>query len=292
MATVSVEEVGRGKALTRFLDVPQSLHGGDPRFVTPIQTWERYRVARRHPYFERGDAGLFIAWRDGRAVGRIAAHVSGGAEDRGGEGRIGLWATIDDARVAEALFAAAAEWLRAQGCDSVSGPWSFTGADEPGALIEGHEHAGTTGRPWHPAWEGERLLGALGAGAEIVDEVRTWRLPVLGDGPVPAGGGPVPAQAGSYADRRLALEAIGAVPDVSSVLRGSRLGSAWSLARKVRTADWEGCTVVRCDGDASVEVPQLQRAAGAAGYSWVIAPWSPEAGTPPETVHRRYLAPL
>ena len=292
MAIVSVEEVGRGKALTRFLDVPQSLHGEDPRFVTPIQTWERYRVARRNPYFERGDAGLFMAWRDARVVGRIAAHVAGGPAEHGGEGRFGLWATVDDAQVAGELLAAAAEWLREQGCDSVSGPWSFTAADEPGILTEGHAHVGTTGRPWGPAWEAERLVEALGAGAEVVDEVRTWRLPVLGDGPVPEGGGPVPAQAGSYADRRLALEAIGAVPDVSAVLRGSRLASAWSLAKQVRAADWEGCTVVRCEGDPSVEVPRLQRAAGAAGYSWVVAPWCPGEGTAPETVHRRYRGPL
>jgi hypothetical protein len=45
---------------------------------------------------------------------------------------------------------------------------------------------------------------------------------------------------------------------------------------------------VRCDGTPEVEVPALVAAAGRAGYSWVVAPWSPDAGARPETVHRRY----
>jgi hypothetical protein len=43
---------------------------------------------------------------------------------------------------------------------------------------------------------------------------------------------------------------------------------------------------VRWTVDPSVAVPRVQAAAGAAGYRWVIAPWSPEPDAPPETVHR------
>jgi hypothetical protein len=113
------------------------------------------------------------------------------------------------------------------------------------------------------------------------------------DGPVPAAvevrdATRLPGQAGRYVDRRLVLESVAAVPDVSGALRGSGVGSAWALARRARDAEWEGCTVVRCEGDAEDVVPGLLRAAAAAGYRWAVAPWSPDPATPPETVHRRY----
>jgi hypothetical protein len=293
MGIVSVGEVARGKALTRFLDLPQALHGEDPRFAPPVQAWERYRVARRNPYFERGDATLFTASEDGRDVGRIAAHVSGSPADRGGEGRFGLWATVDDERVAGELVAAAAGWLREQACTAMSGPWSLTGDDEPGALVAGDGAPGTTGRPWRPVWEADRLVGALGPDVAVLEEVRTWRLRAVDDGTASAATkDPLPGQAGSYGDRRLVLDGIAAVPDVSALLRGSGLGSAWSLARRIRQADWDVCTVVRCDGDPAERVPRLVGAAGRAGYSWVVAPWSPDRDAPPETVHRRYRVAL
>ena len=292
MGIVSVDEVTRGKALTRFLDLPQVLHGHDPRFAPPVQAWERYRVARRNPYFERGDAVLFSAWSDARLVGRIAAHVPGPVAEHGGEGRVGLWATIDDEEVAAELVGAAAGWLREQGCTSVSGPWSWTADDEPGALVEGDAHPGTTGRPWRPRWEAERLAAALGGDATVIEESRSWRIALAGptDDSAPPADRPAPGQAGSYADQRLVLDGIAAVPDVSSMLRGAGLGSAWSQARKVRRAEWEGCTVVRCHGDPTVLVPQVAAAAAAAGYAWAVVPWWHEGA--PDTVHRRWSAPL
>jgi hypothetical protein len=141
-------------------------------------------------------------------------------------------------------------------------------------------------------------VAALGD-AEVVAEERTWRLDARAGGPPSAGpldrapeAGDRPGQAGAYGDPRLVLGPVAAVPDVSGALRGSRLGSAWSLARRVRERDWEGCTIVRCDGDPAALVPGLLAAAGAAGYRWVVSPWSPDPGAAPETVHRRYRAPV
>jgi hypothetical protein len=170
----------------------------------------------------------------------------------------------------------------------MSGPWSFAADDEPGALVHGQDAPGTTGRPWRPRYEAE-LLEAMGF--EVVEEARTWRLPAREVGPEdpPAAEDvDLPRQAGSYVDRRLVLDRIAAVPDLTEALGGAGLRGAWGLAKRARAADWEGCTVVRCTGRPEVEVPRLVRVAARAGYSWVVAPWSPDADAAPETVHRRY----
>jgi hypothetical protein len=289
MAGVEVDEVRRGKALVRFADVPQHLHGEDPRFAPQVAAWERYRTARRNPYLERAEAVLLLARRAGQPVGRIAAHVP----EPGAEGRFGFWATADDAEVAGALVDAARAWLREQGCSTMVGPLSWEPGDEPGALVEGDGALGTTGRPWRPAWEAARLVAALGE-VEVVAEERTWRLPAAAPpgAAAPEPSGPAPAQAGAYGDPRLVLGPVAAVPDLSGALRASRLSSAWGLARRVRERDWEGCTVVRCDGDPGERVPGLLAAAAAAGYRWVVSPWSPDPSAAPETVHRRYRAPV
>jgi hypothetical protein len=278
---VTVDEVGRGKDLVRFIELPQALHGDDPRFAPPVLAWERFRLARRNPYFEHGDAALFLARRGGRLAGRIAAHLP----EPDAPGRFGYWSAIDDPAVAMALVDAAKAWLEEQGTRTMTGPWSLEPDDERGVLVEGFDAVGTTGRPWRPPWEA-RLLDELGF-AKVADEP-TWRLPMTEVGPELPLGGPRPGQAGSYADPRLVLEGIAAVPDLSGALRTSRLRGAWGLARRAREGDWEGCTVVRCSADPAVAVPALVAAAGRAGYRWVVAPWSPDPGASPETVHRTY----
>jgi hypothetical protein len=294
---VVVEEVRRGKGLLRFTELPAELHGTDPRFAPPVPAWERYRTSGRNAAVADGEIGFLLARRGGRPAGRVAVH----RDEDGGEGRLGFWSTIDDAAVAGALARAAGEWLDERRCPSLVGPWSFDAGAEPGLLVEGHDVPGTTGRPWVPEWEPRLLLAALPR-AEVVEEVRMWRhdlvapspaLAAVLDGPppVPATVGDatqLPGQAGRYVDRRLVLDEVAGVPDVSGPLRESGVAGAWGLARRARAADWEGCTVVRWAGDPAEVVPGFLRAAAAGGYRWAITPWTPDGDGPPETVHRRY----
>jgi hypothetical protein len=178
---------------------------------------------------------------------------------------------------------AAQRWLVERGCTSMTGPWSFTPDDEPGVQVAGEQVPGVTGRPWHPPHLAQLLVDR---DFVVVDERRTWRLPVSALGPSVAPAGEPPGQAGAYVDRRLVLDDIAAVPDLAEALRTSGLRSAWSIATRARRGDWELATVVRCTGDPAVAVPALQVAAGEAGYHHVIAPWSPDPSAEPEAVHR------
>lgn len=278
---LTVEEVDGRKELTRFVEVPQVLHGEEPCFAPPVMAWERYRVdQRRNSYFEHNDVGLFLARRLGRVVGRIAAHRS-----PVGEGRFGLWALVNDVEVGDALLDAARRWLSERECTSMRGPVSFEDDDEPGVLVEGFDVPGCTGRPWNPRHEAA-LLEQLGA--VVVEETATWRLPVHEAGPALVAGGVLPGQAALYVDPRLVSLNVAAVPDLSTALRSTGLRQAWALAKRARAADWDDAVVVRCEGDPADVIPALLVSAAQAGYRSVVAPWSPSASAEPETRHRRY----
>ena len=108
----------------------------------------------KNPFFDHGDAAYFVAERNGAVVGRIAAientlHNST-HEDR--VGFFGFFECADDQPAADALFAAAADWLRPRGFDTVRGPASFSVNDECGLLVDGFDTPPTLMMPHNPRY--------------------------------------------------------------------------------------------------------------------------------------------
>lgn len=280
---VTVEPVEGRTQLRRFADVPFVLHGHDARWSRGVRAYEQWRLdARRHPYFDRGDAAFLLARRAGRPVGRIAAHVDGAGTR---QGSFGFFDAPDDSAVVVALVDAARGWLAEQGAVEAVGPVSWHLEDEWGVLVDGFEHPAATGRPWNPPWYGEQLRAA---GAEPVASFPTFRLEVpapSGPPPVPSGAPPPPV-AGGYADPALVLDAIVAVPDVSDLLRKASLRSAWTVARVARERPSDTAVAIRWDADPAGVVPGLLRACAARGYHWLLSPWAPDDRAP-ERVHQQ-----
>ena len=103
----------------------------------------------RNPWFEHGEAQLYLAEQGGRVVGRISAHIDhlalGQPADKGmgpGTGNWGLLEAEDEA-TAEALIAQAETWLRGKGMHRVLAPLSISVWDEPGLLVSGFDHPPT-----------------------------------------------------------------------------------------------------------------------------------------------------
>lgn len=276
---IAIEVVSRADQRRRFHELGRVLFADEPRWAPVLRPYEAWLFERRHPFHRRAEVVRFLARRDGRVVGRACAHHASGAAD----GWFGAFEVADDPTAARGLVQAAGAWAAERGAARLRGPATFTTADDAGVLVSGFEHAGGTARPWHPPWYVEHLLAA-----GLVLDDRTfprWRRPARGPAPTSFHeDDAVPPQAGTLADRRLALTggagSVAAAPDVSAGLRTTSLRAARRRLEAVTEA-----AVVRVDGDPAVLVPALLGAAGIAGYEHVWVPWVP-GDEPPDTVHQ------
>jgi GNAT superfamily N-acetyltransferase len=123
----------------RFVMVPWRIYRDDPKWVPPlIQDRLETLDPAKNPFFEHGEAQLFIAERDGEPVGRITAHTNRLHNEyhKDKAGFFGFFESIDDQSVARALLEAAEDWLKKKGCDQVLGPESFSTNEEVGVVVE------------------------------------------------------------------------------------------------------------------------------------------------------------
>ena len=140
-----------GKAdLNAFVDLPYRLYAGNSNWVPPLKD-EVYGLLNpaKNPWFEHGEAQLFLAKRGPQVVGRISAHIDhlalGQPVAQGMGPGTGMWGflEVEDGDAASALIDAAEKWLRAKGMTKSMGPFSFSYWDEVGLLVEGHDHPPT-----------------------------------------------------------------------------------------------------------------------------------------------------
>jgi hypothetical protein len=132
------------KALVkRFVHIPYRLYEKHPQWVPPLLIDAETQLNRKkHPFFEHSDADFFIASRDGRDVGRIAAleNKRFNAYHKTKQAQFYLFECEDDQEVANALFERVFEWAKARGLDHIVGPKGFGALDGYGIQVEGYEH--------------------------------------------------------------------------------------------------------------------------------------------------------
>jgi GNAT superfamily N-acetyltransferase len=166
---VEVRPVTSKRDLRRFIRLPFALYSNEPRWIPPLLMDISKRLDRkRNPFFKHAEAEFFLAWREGRPVGRICAHVDRNFNEFQGN-EWGLWGFFEcenDPETATALLDAAEAWLRERGRDRMVGPMDYTTNDECGLLIEGHELEPIILCPWHHPYyqqliEGQGLIKAM-----------------------------------------------------------------------------------------------------------------------------------
>jgi hypothetical protein len=175
---VQVRAVSGRRDLTRFIDLPFALHANHPQWVPPLKIERRLFLNRRlNAFFSHGEAEYFLALRDGRAAGRISAHIDHAYNDYHGErwGWFGFLELEDDAATATALLDAAQAWLAQRGCERLVGPADFSMNDESGVLVEGFALRPMLRQPWHPPYYQARLEEA---GLVKAVDLLMWNLEV------------------------------------------------------------------------------------------------------------------
>jgi len=173
-----VRAVKGGRELKAFIDLPFRLHANQPQWVPPLKLERRLFLNRRmNAFFSHGEAEYFLAWRDGRVVGRITAQVNHAFNDyqKKNWGWYGFLEFEDDQEVLDALLDAAAGWLRGLGKETMVGPADFVMNDESGILIEGYELRPMIRQPWHPPYYKDRMEQA---GMDKAMDLLMWNLEV------------------------------------------------------------------------------------------------------------------
>jgi hypothetical protein len=180
--SLAIHPVTTNTARKAFVDLPYRLYAHDPNWVPPLKS-EVYSLLTpgKNPWFEHGEAQLFLAQKDGRTIGRISAHIDHLAltqpvEQGMGPGT-GFWGFFEaeDAETAATLLAAAEDWLRAKGMTRAMGPFSFSYWDEIGLLIEGFDHPPTVMMAFNAA----SYQGWIeGRGYERAEDLFTYALDI------------------------------------------------------------------------------------------------------------------
>lgn len=141
---IEIKPVTTKKDRKAFVTLLWDLYKDDPYWVPPL-IMERMDAIdeKKNPYFLHAEVKLWVAYKDGKAVGRISAQIDELVEKQHGEktGHYGFFESIDDQDVANALFDTAIAWLKENGRTEIIGPFNLSINEETGMLVDGFEHS-------------------------------------------------------------------------------------------------------------------------------------------------------
>lgn len=140
---VKIVKVESRRQLRDFIKFPSILYKDCANWVPALEgdEYDTFNPATNGAY-EYCEAECYLALRDGRIAGRVAAIINHKANEawKCDTVRFGWLDFIEDEEVAKALLDTVAEWGRKRGCTEMKGPWGFTDMDKEGLLVEGYEH--------------------------------------------------------------------------------------------------------------------------------------------------------
>ena len=143
---IHIEKVTDKKGLDKFIQFRYDLYRDDPNDVPYLYFDEINNLdKKKNASFEQCDADYFIAYKDNKPVGRVAAIINHAANERWEKKvvRFGWFDFIDDVEVSKTLLQTVEDWGKERGMTKMVGPMGFTDTDREGMLIEGFEEYGT-----------------------------------------------------------------------------------------------------------------------------------------------------
>lgn len=156
----------------------EDLNGTVPAFIPPFPgSIAKYLSPKSAFHRAHGEIHAFIAWRDGRAVGRIAAIINRSHNERYADavGFFGFFESEDNQETSTALLAHAEAFLQSRGRTAMRGPYNPSVNDECGLLVSGFEFPPVTGLTWNPPFYERHFLAA---GLAAVRDVHCYLLPM------------------------------------------------------------------------------------------------------------------
>lgn len=155
--SVEIKKVTSRKELKQFIRFNYEFYKNNPYAVPDLyDDMLRTFSPGKNAAFDFCEADYFLALREGRIVGRVAAIINrrANAAWKKRQVRFGWIDFIDDIEVSRALIDTVKQWGRERGMDTIEGPLGFTDLDAEGMLIEGFDQlstmATTYNYPYYP----------------------------------------------------------------------------------------------------------------------------------------------
>ena len=142
---VIIKEVKTRKQLRTFAGFNEKMYRNVPQAMPDIIIDEMNNFnPKKNPAYEYAESRQWLAYKDGKCVGRIGAIISHKANKKWDRKRIRFTRVdfIDDYEVSEALFKTVEDWGRERGLEAIHGPMGFCDLDQQGMLIEGFDYDG------------------------------------------------------------------------------------------------------------------------------------------------------
>ena len=154
---MEIKEVTNKKHLKEFVNLPLRLYKKNSFYASPLIKDMMEHLSDKNPFFKRAKSKFFIAYKNGKAAGRIASIVNYAHLEfhRDNVGFFGLFECINDKEVTNALFNKAKEFLLENNLKTMRGPMNLSTNEECGFLYEGFDTPSMIMIPYNPPYYNE-----------------------------------------------------------------------------------------------------------------------------------------
>ena len=138
---LNIVKVDNRATVNEFIRLLWPLYKDDPAWVPPLILERRMQLSPKNPYFEHAAYSSWVAYRDGKPVGRISAQVDQLHLERyqDATGFFGMLESEDNSETFKTLLTTAESWLHEKGMQRVAGPYNLSINQELGLLVEGFD---------------------------------------------------------------------------------------------------------------------------------------------------------
>lgn len=160
--SVEIKEVKTRSELRAFVNFPEKLYRDNPYYIPPLEFDQLDTLDQKKGAAQQFcDSALYLAYKDGELVGRVAAIVNRLANEQWNhkEVRFGWYDFVEDKEVSKALMDKVEEFGRRYQMDSIVGPLGFTDFDPEGLLIKGFDKEGTMALIYNHPYYVEHIEG-------------------------------------------------------------------------------------------------------------------------------------
>ena len=178
----TIKKVDTKSDLKKFIGFQYKLYKGNKFWCPPMRMDEWNTLSKKkNPAFDFCESEYWLAYQDGKIVGRIAGIINHKANEQWNEKlvRFGWIDFIDDPEVSKKLIETVSEWGRSKGMTGINGPLGFSDMDNEGMLIQGFDELATMASIYNYSYYPEHMekLGFEKAADWVQFEVENGPVP-------------------------------------------------------------------------------------------------------------------